>query len=234
MLAWARVKSSVGTANRNKEGTTKMAKIEIDGFTFDTEAIPLHNQVVLLTRAIGHVIRNETASSVVAKLRADTYKAEYGNKELSKEAKAEAQKEIASRVKFDADNATHAQLKRDEQAAAAQEILTGELGVRSTGPRLSPLEQRMNTIARDDLIALLVGKGVPFKMHGERPVIPKADQVFKFPSGPRVWSDMVAGYLAKNSDAIHGKAKKQLDAEAKEHARKVQAAESIANVEDVF
>jgi hypothetical protein len=202
-----------------------MAKIEIDGFTFDTEAIPLHNQIVLLTRAIGHVMRNETASSVVAKLRADTYKAEYGDKELSKEAKAEAQKEIATRVKFDADNAVHAQLKRDEQKAAFDEIMNGELGVRASGPKLSPVEARAMVMARDDVMAIFVARGHQFKLHGERPVIPKGDQAFRTKTGvEKTWNEIVKGYFESKSNELLARAKKAIDAEAKEAAKRAEQA----------
>lgn len=183
--------------------------VSIDGFDFALDQIPVNNVVALLTAAIGHKMRNETASKVVAGLR----------KGLGEDE--------AKGVKFEWSNPDHISAKRQAQVEMAETILKGEIGTSTRGSRKSPLEARIERLAREGLLTYLRMK----KIWTDAKRVPKEETVFRFASGDRTFESLLEGYTKMHNDKLTKDAQSQLDREARDAAKRAKEMEGAGEDE---
>lgn len=131
--------------------------------------------------------------------------------------------EQASKViaKFKAEDGTKSGTEVDWAAAKAEFVAAalvalhdGTVGVSTRGPTKDPLEAEIASIVKREVTATLKANGLKF---------PKDGETVTFGNGvTRTGAEMLANYLAKNSDAVHKEAEKAL-------ADKARAAKKLAD-----
>lgn len=95
-------------------------------------------------------------------------------------------------------------------AEAIEKLRSGEIGVRSAGVTIDPLDKLRNKIAKQQVIDTLRKNNIK---------VPKGDEAVKFANGvSKTLAEMVATRLASNGDAIEAEAKKALAARNKQVA----------------
>ena len=223
-----------------------MTTFSIEGVNheFDSSKFFAGNVDTLVERATRHIINNECDSAAIAKVIADTVKAMGGDNAKGDELKT-IRANARSHVKrmAESEDAQYAALKAKYKAEAQAEKITAlyesELGVSTRGPRLSPLEAMINTLAKRELITWLREKDSEVIMpDGSKAVRklwsgkadPKAETIVY---GDRTFDSLLHGWLNGETRAaykvdLHKRAQAKLDQEAREAAK---AAAKIAATE---
>jgi hypothetical protein len=190
-----------------------MSNITIDGHEFDLTKVP---QVEMLAgRAIAHILRNEAASTVRGKL---VYDAREAKRKTTNDPKADLSDDEKKAIKFDSENATHAALYADAQAAKAALIREGKVGEGGErGPRKTEFERRVEAMCKKAVVASIQAK---LKLWVGQKGMPKLDQVFKYKDAKgapveRTFENMVDGYYKTNKVAVDKAVQKALDDEAR-------------------
>jgi hypothetical protein len=121
--------------------------------------------------------------------------------------------------------AVKAKYKAEEQKEKIEALYDAELGVSTRGPRLSPLETMINTLAKRELIKFLREKNADVVMpDGSKTVRklwsgkadPKADTVI---FEDRTFESLLEGYTNKYEAELTKRAQAELDRIARETAK---------------
>ena len=188
------------------------------------------NVSTLVERAVRHIVNNECDSAAIAKVIADVVKALGGETAKGDELKAIRASARAEVKRWaESDDPSYVELKAKYKAESQREkiaaLYDAELGVSTRGPRLSPLEAMINTLAKRELITFLRGKDAEVvtadgsktvrKLWGGK-ADPKADTVI---FGDRTFESLLEGYSNKHEADLQKRAQAELDRIARETAK---------------
>lgn len=209
-----------------------MSTFSIEGVehTFDSAKFFAGNVDTLVERATRHIINNECDSAAIAKVIADVVKANGGDNAKGDELKvirANARAEVKRLAEADdpAYVALKAKYKAEAQAEKIAALYEAELGISTRGPRLSPLEAMVATLAKRELITFLRGKDAEVvTADGSKAVRklwsgkadPKSDTVI---FGDRTFESLLEGYTNKHEVDLTKRAQAELDRIARETAK---------------
>jgi len=209
-----------------------MATFTIEGVTheFDSSRFFAGNVDTLVERATRHIINNECDSAAIAKVIADVVKANGGDNAKGEELKtirANARATVKRWAEADDPSytAAKAKYKAEAQAEKIAALYDAELGVSTRGPRMSPLEAMVNTLAKRELITFLRGKDAEVTTaDGSKAVRklwsgkadPKAETVI---FGDRAFESLLEGYINKHEGDLTKRAQAELDRIARETAK---------------
>ena len=209
-----------------------MATFTIEGVNheFDSARFFAGNVDTLVERATRHIINNECDSAAIAKVIADVVKENGGDNAKGEELKAIRANARATVKRWaEAEDSGYvsrkASYKAEAQAEKIKALYESELGVSTRGPRLSPLEAMINTLAKRELITFLRGKDADVVTpDGSKAVRklwsgkadPKADTVI---FGNRTFESLLEGYTNKHEADLTKRAQAELDRIARETAK---------------
>jgi len=218
-----------------------MTTFSIEGVDhqFDSAKFFAGNVETLVERATRHIINNECDAAAIAKVINDRFVALGGDKAKGEEAKtirAQARTEIKRMAELDDPDyvARKAAYKVETQAEKIKALYESELGVSTRGPRLSPLETMIQTLAKRELITFLRGKDAEvvtsngskvFRKLWSGKADPKAETII---FGDRTFESLLEGYANKHEEDLNKRAQAKLDQEARDAAK---AAAKIAATE---
>lgn len=208
----------------NDQASTPIATVfDIDGEVFDLSTIPHANTIALLKSAIGHKVRNEASSRVLAKLNAE---ARATKRTTSGDAKAEL--DAGEKVKFNAEDEGHMAEYKAAQAAIAKTIREGVIGDREPGaPRLTEFDRRVRAMAAKAVLAVLRGpKFDLLNTPATKNKTPARETPLTFRDGTvRIFGEMCDSWYAKNKGSVDKAVQKALDDERRAAERSVAATE---------
>lgn len=208
-------------------GFTMSFTFEHDGHAIDFGALPTKSQVWLAKEGFSHGYGNRVASSVIGDFRAEARKAwiEAHSADAWKALSKSEQSAIEKSGIPDSDSAEYREAIKAGREEFLTAMLVGELSEgRATGPRKSPLEVEMESIAKVETIKILIEKRLFFVSAKRR--VPKADDEFVLGSETVSFADLCARRLARQRDRIERQAAKIL-AEREKAANKA-GAEDLA------
>jgi hypothetical protein len=197
---------------------------------FNPAAFFAGNVDTLVERAVRHIVNNECDSAAIGKVVNDRFVALGGDKAKGDEAKdirAQARAEIKRLA--DAEEPSYveakAKYKAEAQAEKIKALYDVELGVSTRGPRLSPIEAMIQTLAKRELITFLRGKDaevitatgdkVTRKLWSGK-ADPKSETVI---FGDRTFESLLEGYSTKHGSDLTKRAQSELDRIARETAK---------------
>ncbi len=171
-----------------------MDKITYGTVEVDFDALPDTSKAAIVSRGVTHFLGNEQASKLAAWVKGDT-QANSDDRDVCKawkEANAEAV------------TAKEAALVGEAVAA----LLAGTVGVRVSGPRVTPLDSKRRSLARVEVLGILAGAGVK---------APKKDEQVKLGENTFTMDQLIQRRLdhADHGPRITKEAEKAIAAEAK-------------------
>jgi hypothetical protein len=187
--------------------------------TRDPAKLPVASLNALLARGFTHFLGNEQASKVVGRIRTEvatslsTPEKEVNQADVTKE-------QVQS---FRAANAeTVAKWTQEVVADALKALDEGKVGIRAAaGPRVDPITNAMNGIARSEVVTILKSNGLK---------TPKGDEVITFGEGvTRTMAQMIAKRLADHGERIRKEAEKHVAEAARKRAKIEAEAKSAAS-----
>ena len=214
-----------------------MTKFTLDNFDheFDSAKFYPGNVEALIERAVKHIINNECDSAALAELVKEYFVANGGDKAKGDEAKVlrtAARRKVKELLDAEepATVARKAEFKLAAQNEKATALYESELGVSTRGPKLSPFDAMVASLAKRDLIAVLKNmdaevtdatgvKSVRKLWSGKAD--PKPETIIY---GERTFEDMLAGFTKKNEADLHKRAQAELDRQAREAAKAAEKA----------
>lgn len=191
-------------------------QVEYGKFSATSESLPHVTIAALLSRGVNHVMGNEVAATISGRIARAVWPGvgEDGkpNGKLAKDAPEGAERTAAIKA-FRAANADLVQgWVAEEQAAVWAELLDGTIGVSTRGPSVDPVESRMRSIARTEVITTLKANNIK--------VPKKAEDTVQFADGStKTMVQMVATRLERFGDRIKKEAEKALGDEARKAKR---------------
>ena len=185
-------------------------QIEHSLWTVDSDKIPAGNLNAMIARGVKHYLNNEVASKVAAWANAEGQDSSTGAAGYI----VTEDEKLAKRKAF--------------TAAAIETLYTGEVGQGQRGTPVDPLEAKMESLAKTDVLTILKAQGVK---------APKGEEVITFASGAtRTMEQMIDNRLAKFSqtkDAIGGNYELVAKKFLAEKVKKVATAKASVKAADI-
>lgn len=179
-----------------------------DKITVDFVALPEVSQYALAQRGLTHILGNEVASKV--------------HSWAQGEGQAASDDKAVVKAWKDANPGAITEKTQALQAELVADLLAGELGLRVSGPRLTPVE----TIARQ-----MARKEVEDILRANKIKVPKGEDKVKMGEDEFTLAELISRRLAKYGERIG----KSAEAEAKRRAKATEAvtanaAEAVADL----